>query len=92
MQPEGEICYPLCYPETEKEGLRDCKSLILLARPERLELPTTWFEVFHLGSCILLLDRRNFENRCPIKLAYLPVFCAVWVCLSASIGQIFGHR
>jgi len=33
-----------------------------LARPERLELPTTWFEVFHLGSRIFLLRRKRPGN------------------------------
>ena len=36
-------CYPNCYPKNKGLHLSRCNPLILMARPERFELPTAWF-------------------------------------------------
>ena len=37
-------CYPYCYPKNKGLHPLGCNPLIFMARPERFELPTTWFE------------------------------------------------
>ncbi len=49
-QPQNAAkCYPTCYPAPKVLHILSLNTLFYLARPERFELPTTWFEVRSLS-------------------------------------------
>ena len=51
----GHFYYPYCYPSNKKGLPKESNLLIIMARPERFELPTAWFVAIYSQSNYLFL-------------------------------------
>ena len=58
----ADFC-PIGQPLTQ-----DSRELLILARPERFELPTAWFEVSSTIANILIFNIDYWNARCPFYL------------------------
>ncbi len=63
-----------------------------MARPERFELPTTWFVVLQSNPYNSLFLLSISDNYCPIVFTYMPLYALNYRYLAPFIGQLRRQR